>query len=345
METTKIGTPSETSKADELYMRRCLSLALNGEGRVSPNPMVGAVVVCDGRIIGEGWHRKAGTPHAEVHAIRSVRDESLLRRSTIYVSLEPCSHYGKTPPCADLIIEKGIPEVVVGCVDSFSAVSGRGIAKLRAAGVRVRVGVLEEECRWLNRRFFTFHEKGRPYVILKWAQTGDGSLGEVRSGRPFPLLISDAADSRTVHKLRTTEDGILVGVGTVVSDDPSLTARLWPGRQPVRFVVDPSLRIPPEAKVLTQTAGRTVVLNGVRSGEEGSVKYVKVDFGEGDGVEAILHAVHDEGVQSLIVEGGAETLRRFLESGQYDETRVFVGGKIVESGRGIVLRGQREEQG
>ena len=345
METTKLGTPSETSKADEQYMRRCISLALNGEGRVSPNPMVGAVVVCDGRIVGEGWHRKAGTPHAEVHAIGSVRDEGLLRRSTLYVSLEPCSHFGKTPPCADLIVAKGIPEVVIGCVDSFSEVSGRGIAKLREAGVRVRVGVLEEECRWLNRRFFTFHEKGRPYVILKWAQTGDGSLGVWGEGGPMPLRISDERDSREVHKLRTTEDGILVGVGTVLSDDPSLTARLWPGRQPVRFVVDPDLRAQEGAKLFSAQNGRTVVLNKHVSSDLGRLKRVRVDLGGDDDIWAILKAVHAEGVQSLIVEGGAQTLRRFLASGLYDETRVFVGGKVVRDGAGVVLRNGLPDSG
>ena len=225
-------TPNSTMEAanDKLYMRRCIELALNSEGRTYPNPMVGAVVVCDGKIIGEGWHRKAGEPHAEVNAINSVKDQTQLSRSTIYVSLEPCSHYGRTPPCADLIIEKGIPRVVVGCRDSFAKVDGRGIRKLRDAGVDVTVGVMEDECRWLNRRFFTMQEKGRPYVILKWAETADGYMGAIKNGRPAPVAISNAEAFTMSHKQRTTEDGILVGIGTVVSDNPHLTSRLWTGQ-------------------------------------------------------------------------------------------------------------------
>jgi len=225
-----------TTKDDESYMRRCLQLARNGRQNAKPNPMVGAVIVADGRIIGEGYHVRCGESHAEVNAFASVGtdDESLLREATLYVSLEPCSHYGKTPPCADLIVRKGVRRVVVGCIDEFSQVQGRGIAKLREAGIDVSVGVLEEECRWLNRRFFTFHRERRPYIILKWAQTANGFIDDeghaVAISSPFTQMLS--------HKLRSEEDAILVGRVTDEREHPLLTVRHWSGPSPRRLVVD-----------------------------------------------------------------------------------------------------------
>lgn len=307
---------------DELFMRRCIQLAQNAEGHTYPNPMVGAVVVCDGVIIGEGWHHKAGEPHAEVNAIRSVADPQLLSRSTIYVSLEPCAHHGRTPPCADLIIRSRIPRVVVGCRDSFAQVDGRGIGKLRDAGIDVTVGVLEKECRWLNRRFFTIQEKKRPYVVLKWAQTADGFIGDVQDGMARQLFISGAEAMTIEHHRRATEDGILVGASTVRVDNPSLTTRRVDGPSPLRFVLSPSLGLPADAKLLTD-GGRSVIINRLKDAEEGAVRYVKREL-NGDSIAAdALSVVMAEGVTSVIVEGGAQTLSAFIKEALWDEAFVY----------------------
>ena len=263
---------------DEKYMRRCIQLAKNGQQNAKPNPMVGAVIVsADGRIIGEGYHVRCGEGHAEVNAFASVRqeDESLLRNATIYVSLEPCSHYGKTPPCADLIIKKGVRRVVVGCIDEFAEVQGRGIQKLRDAGITVEVGILEQECKELNRRFFTFHREKRPYIILKWAQTANGYIDDHFK----PVQISNDFTKMLSHKLRAEEDAILVGRVTEERDHPQLTVREWRGQNPKRLVID-----------------RSHPLN--------------------------LESLHAHNIQSLIVEGGAQTLNSFLKRGLWDEIRV-----------------------
>ena len=263
---------------DEKYMRRCIQLAKNGQQNAKPNPMVGAVIVsADGRIIGEGYHVRCGEGHAEVNAFASVRteDETLLSGATMYVSLEPCSHYGKTPPCADLIIKKGVRRVVVGCVDEFAEVQGRGIRKLKEAGIAVEVGVLEKECRELNRRFFTFHREKRPYIILKWAQTANGFIDDHFK----PMQISSDFTKMLSHKLRSEEDAILVGRVTEERDHPQLTVRDWRGQNPKRLVID-----------------RTHPLN--------------------------LESLHAHNIQSLIVEGGAQTLRSFLVQNLWDEIRV-----------------------
>ncbi len=331
---TNIATKGETPKSattDEIFMRRCIQLARNSEGRTYPNPMVGAVVVCDGKIIGEGWHRKAGCPHAEVNAISSVRNPDLLTHSTIYVSLEPCAHYGRTPPCADLIIEKRIPRVVVGCGDTFAKVSGRGIQKLRDAGIDVTVGVLEEECRELNRRFFTLQEKKRPYVILKWAQTADGYIGNIRDGLPAPAQISNRESLTIAHRQRTTEDGILIGAGTAVSDNPSLTPRLWDGPAPLRIVVAPRGGLPEGLRLLTD-GGRTLVVGPEGGREEGGAKFVRGDFGGLGVAGAAVEAARAEGLTSVIVEGGAHTLAAFIESGIWDEAWVFEADKSFGAG-------------
>lgn len=228
---------------DELYMQRCLQLAQLAAGHTAPNPMVGAVLVHDGVIIGEGYHKQYGGPHAEVNCINSVAEEHkhLIPSSFIYVSLEPCAHYGKTPPCADLIIRNKIPKVVVGCRDPFKQVDGKGIEKLVNAGIDVTVGVLEKECRQVNRRFFTFHTQHRPYVLLKWAQTGDGKIASYSEER---LLISNDISNKLVHKWRSEEAAILVGTNTALMDNPSLTNRLWSGKSPIRLVIDMDLRLP-----------------------------------------------------------------------------------------------------
>lgn len=262
---------------DEKFMRRCIQLAKNGQQNAKPNPKVGAVIVHNGRIIGEGYHVRCGQAHAEVNAFASVKaeDEALLLESTIYVSLEPCSHYGKTPPCADLIIEKGVRRVVVGCIDEFAEVQGRGIKKIREAGIEVEVGVLEEECKALNRRFFTFHREKRPYIILKWAQTANGFIDDHHK----PLSISTDFTKMLSHKLRAEEDAILVGRITDEREHPQLNVREWYGPDPKRLVID-----------------RTHPLN--------------------------IDSLYDQNIQSLIVEGGAETLRTFLIQGLWDEIRV-----------------------
>ena len=262
---------------DEKFMRRCIQLAQNGRQNAKPNPMVGAVIVHNGRIIGEGYHVRCGEAHAEVNAFASVKseDEALLPESTIYVSLEPCSHYGKTPPCADLIIKKGVSRVVVGCIDEFAEVQGRGIKKIREAGIEVEVGVLEEECKALNRRFFTFHREQRPYIILKWAQTANGFIDDHHQ----PVQISNEFTKMLSHKLRAEEDAILVGRITDERDHPQLNVREWCGPAPKRLVID-----------------HAHPLN--------------------------LESLHAHNIQSLIVEGGAETLRTFLVQGLWDEIRV-----------------------
>lgn len=295
------------------YMQRCIQLALCGEAGAPPNPMVGAVLVCQGRIIGEGYHRRCGGPHAEVNAIRSVRNPSLLRQSTLYVSLEPCAHYGKTPPCADLIVEKGIPRVVVGCVDSFARVCGQGIRRLEEAGVDVTVGVMEAECRRLNRRFFTFHEKGRPWVTLKWAQSQDGFIDRLRRGDEAPAQLSSPFTQALVHRLRARSQAILVGTQTALLDNPSLTNRLWPGPQPLRLVIDRHGVLPPTLRLFDDAAPTHVYRTG--------------------NLAEILSDLHRRGIQRLLVEGGARLLTSFVEQGLWDEARVETSPICL--GRGV----------
>ena len=261
---------------DENYMRRALQLARQGAGHTSPNPMVGAVIVAsDGIIIGEGWHRKCGEAHAEVNAVASVKDPDLLKDSTIYVTLEPCSHYGKTPPCARLLIERGIPRVVVGCLDPFPAVSGRGVAMLREAGVEVVTGVLEQECRALNRRFLTAHTLGRPWVQLKWAQTADGFIGVPPHLGENPLRMSTPVTMKLMHRERALCDAIVVGAATANIDNPSLTTRYWPGNNPLRVVLSRNLSLAGNLKLLNDGLP-TIIYNGLKSEVTGAAEYVKM---------------------------------------------------------------------
>lgn len=318
-------------QTDERYMRRCLDLASMAEGHTSPNPMVGSVIVCDGRIIGEGYHRKAGTPHAEVNAVESVTDKALLCRSTLYVNLEPCAHWGRTPPCAKLIIDSRIPEVVVGCVDTFSAVSGKGIEMMREAGVNVRVGVLEEECRRLNRRFFTYHEKRRPYIILKWAESADGYIDASPTSAQRPVWLTNDACRRLVHKQRTTEGAVVIGVNTALLDNPSLTPRMWKGAQPLRVIIDPRLRAP-ETLTLLSDELPTLILNAERDAELAPGKTLRrIDFGRG-GVGAVLDELYRMQIQSIIVEGGSVTLRHFIDEGLWDEAWRYRGKAYLADG-------------
>lgn len=319
-------------ETDPKYMIRCIELARLGAGDTAPNPMVGCVIVHDNRIIGEGYHRQYGGPHAEVHAINAVKNQELLQTSTLYVSLEPCAHHGLTPPCSDLIIRKGIPRVVVGTVDPFSEVSGKGIQKLRDSGTEVIVGLQEEECRILNRRFFTFHEKHRPYVILKWARTIDGYIDISRNGSEIrqPTWITGDLSLRVVHKFRSEEGAILVGTNTALLDDPSLTVRHWSGNQPLRVVTDRNLRIPEGSKLLDNSA-KTLIINGVKNSKSQNTEFLKIDF-TGRIIEQILKALYERHILSVIVEGGRQLLQDFIDQGLWDEAHVFTGNTLFGSG-------------
>ena len=327
---------------DEKYMRRALQLARQGAGHTSPNPMVGAVIVGpDGTIIGEGWHRKCGEGHAEVNAVASVSDPSLLKDSTIYITLEPCSHYGKTPPCAKLLIERGIPRVVVGTLDPFVEVSGRGVAMLREAGVEVVVGVLEQECRMLNRRFLTAHTTGRPWVQLKWAQTADGFIAALPEAGENPLHMSTPVTMRLMHRQRALCDAIVVGANTARIDDPALTTRYWPGKSPLRVVLSRQLSIPGNLRLL-HDGMPTIVYNGVKNETIGVVEYVKMDS---DDPMAWLTDLYRRGVTSVMVEGGTRVLQQMIDARTWDEARIETSPRRV--GQGIsapVIKGSIEKQ-
>ena len=294
------------------YMQRCIQLAKCGEMGAPPNPMVGAVIVHNDRIIGEGYHRRCGGPHAEVNAIRSVKNEALLKDSTIYVSLEPCSHYGKTPPCADLIIEKGIPRVVVGCKDPFAKVNGQGIRKLRDAGIEVVVGVMEKECLELNRKFITFHSKHRPWVTLKWAQSEDGFMDADRQPGEPAVKFSSAFTQTLVHRMRAMNQAIMVGTRTVLLDNPSLTTRLWDGPNPLRVSVDRKGILPESIHL--------------KDGKVPTVIYCHGDL------PAILEDLYRQGIQSLMVEGGGRLIQQFVDEDLWDEARVEVAPMMLGKG-------------
>jgi diaminohydroxyphosphoribosylaminopyrimidine deaminase/5-amino-6-(5-phosphoribosylamino)uracil reductase len=296
----------------EKYMARCLELAQKGLGRTYPNPLVGSVIVHQDRIIGEGWHHKAGEPHAEVNAINSVTDTSLLAESTLYVNLEPCSHFGKTPPCCDLLIDQQIPKVVIGSVDHHSKVNGTGIARLQAAGKEVIVGVLADECAQLNRRFFTFHQKKRPYIILKWAQSADGFIAPLSKENRQPVWISNSNSRQLVHKWRTEEQAILVGTQTVLDDNPKLTARDWPGANPIRIVMDQHARIPKTSAIFNSEAETLIISQN------------NIDFSDNI-AKQIADFLYHKNIQSVIIEGGCQTLQTFIDENCWNEARVFTG--------------------
>lgn len=305
---------------DEKYISRCLQLAYNGLNNVAPNPMVGAVIVHNDRIIGEGYHIRCGEAHAEVNAIRSVKDENLLKRAIIYVSLEPCSHYGKTPPCADLIIEKGIPRVVIGCMDPFSLVAGRGINKLRQAGIEVTVGVLEEECKNLIKHFITFNTLRRPYITLKWAESIDGFIDINRTGGS-PIILSNPLTSMLVHKKRAEHTAILVGRKTALLDNPSLTTRNWYGKSPIRLVIDKDLTLPKSLKLFNGEVPTWVFTQKAIESPYWQTEYIQLDFSK-DLLPQILEISYQRKLQSLIVEGGSQLLQSFIDSGLWDEAYI-----------------------
>ncbi|MCX6308640.1 MAG: bifunctional diaminohydroxyphosphoribosylaminopyrimidine deaminase/5-amino-6-(5-phosphoribosylamino)uracil reductase RibD [Bacteroidia bacterium] len=321
-----------TQVDDRLYLRRCLQLAANGKQTCSPNPMVGAVIVHNGRIIGEGWHRKAGEPHAEPNAVRSVKECELLCESTMYVSLEPCSHYGKTPPCVELIIQWGIPRVVIGTLDPFPLVAGRGVAKLKEAGIEVVVGMEEEACRKLNQAYFHYLSTGRPRVILKWAQTADGFIDSVRfvEDQKPSLKISTTFTRMVTHKVRSECDAILVGTNTALLDDPSLNVRFWSGKNPIRLVIDRQGVLLNTSKLLDGSI-ETIVFSGIKSDHEGKTRWIKLDFTE-NVLNQMMTELHRLKIQSLLVEGGALLHESFLDDNLWDEIQVETSNQIAGTG-------------
>lgn len=305
-------------------MSRCLQLAKLGAGYVAPNPMVGAVLVHDDTIIGEGYHKRYGEAHAEVNCINSVSDENkrLIENSIMYVSLEPCSHFGKTPPCSDLIIQQKIKRVIIGCSDIYEEVAGKGIEKLRNAGVQVVTGVLENESRDLNKRFFTFHNVKRPYIILKWAQSANAKVGS----KYERVLISNNYSNRLVHKWRSEEAAILVGKNTILQDDPELTTRLWKGKNPTRIVIDPNLELPASSKVFNREA-KTIIYNVLKSASEENHQYVQLP--KGNFLQNMLLSLYEKNIQSVLVEGGAKTLQSFIGQDVWDEARVITNCTMI----------------
>jgi len=307
-------------------MRRAFDLAIGGIGRVSPNPMVGSVVVHEDRIIGEGWHQQFGGPHAEVNALQGIKEKHLLAKSTVYVNLEPCSHFGKTPPCADLLVKNRINKVVVSNVDPNSQVAGQGISRLKENGIEVVTGVLESEGQWLNRRYFTSITQNRPYVILKWAQTKDGFIAKEDYQSKW---ISNDSSRVLVHKWRSEEDAILVGANTAFHDNPNLNVRDWHGRDPVRAVIDGELKLPADLN-LWRGDQKTICYNTKKENQEGNTSYVKL--GTGEQVPQILAHMHDVGIQSLVVEGGSRLLTLFEQHKLWDEARIFISPQEFKNG-------------
>ena len=312
---------------EEFFMQRCIELASKAMGCASPNPMVGSVIVYNNKIIGEGYHEKYSSHHAEVNAINSVKDKSLLFKSTLYVNLEPCAHFGKTPPCSDLIIQNKIPEVVIGCVDTFSEVSGKGIERMRSVGIDVKVGVLENESRELNKRFFTFHEKKRPYIILKWAESKDRFIAPKNQTKPFWMTSSES--KKLAHKWRAEEDAILVGRITAEKDNPSLTVREVEGSNPIRIVIDKDLKLSADFNLFNNDA-KTIVFNQLKSEENNSNNYIKINFN--NLTKNILQELHKQNIQSIIIEGGTKTLQSFIDKNLWDEARIFTTKKTLTEG-------------
>ncbi len=333
------------SAKDELYMKRCLELARKGLGLTRQNPLVGSVIVNNDRIIGEGYHHEYGGPHAEVIAIQSVADRSLLKNSTLYVNLEPCAHYGKTPPCSLMIKESGIPRVVIGCIDSNPEVSGKGVFILQSGGARVVTKVLDEECRFLNRRFFTFHEQKRPYVILKWAQTLDGYIDWDRQDvhSQEPAWITNHTARMLVHKWRSEELSIMVGTETILLDNPELNVREWPGINPMRIVPDKNGRLFEGLKILDGSSP-TIVFTGDKKKLYNYPESIKIPF-ESFEIPMLLTEIFKREIISIFIEGGATFIQSFINSGLWDEIFVFSGNKMFKSGvKAPVLNREPEEK-
>lgn len=318
--------PGTDHDKDRLYMQRAIELALKGVGHVSPNPLVGAVIEHGGTIIGEAWHERFGEPHAEVNAVNMVLDKNLLPESTLYVNLEPCSHYGKTPPCTDMLIENRIGRVVFANLDSNPLVSGEGASQLKTAGVKVTTGVCEEEGKHLNRRFFTYMEKKRPYLILKWAETADGFMARQDYTSKW---ISGELARKLVHKWRSEEDAVLVGAMTARKDNPQLNVRDWKGRNPVRVVIDSGLKLD-RSLHLFDGSQSTICYNTMLDDESERLRFVKLE--NEDFLKHLLDDLYNRDLQSVMIEGGAETIRKFIDAGLWDEARVWVGEARFEKG-------------
>ncbi len=315
---------------DEKFMQKCLDLAKQGKGYVAPNPMVGSVVVHNGKIIGEGFHQNYGKAHAEVNAINAVEDKSLLSQSTIYINLEPCAHFGKTPPCADLIVKSKIPRVVIGCIDTYSEVAGKGIKRMMEAGIDVKVGVLDQESFTLNKRFFTYHTKKRPYVILKWAESSDGFMDiDRRNNEKGVFWITQPETKTLVHQWRHEEAGILVGKNTVRVDNPSLTCRAYEGNSPTRFVIDQKMQLDYGAFNIGNRKVPTYVLTEKEVISKGNLQFINP---KNFSISAILESIYSVDIQSIIIEGGKTTLTHFIDSGEWDEARILIGENIISDG-------------
>jgi diaminohydroxyphosphoribosylaminopyrimidine deaminase/5-amino-6-(5-phosphoribosylamino)uracil reductase len=307
---------------DTLFIKRCLRLAKKGLGYTYPNPLVGCVIVHRGKIIAEGWHKKAGRNHAEREAILKVKDPTLLSESTLYVNLEPCDHHGKTPPCSDLIVEMKIPRVVIGCLDQNKKVLGKGLKKLQAAGCEVKIGVLESDCQKLNRRFFSFHQKKRPYVILKWAESADGFIAPPESGKPYWL--TDTLSKQRVHQWRSQEQSVMVGVQTVLNDNPKLNTRLWEGNHPLPVIIDPNQRLSQSKKKLNLKMKKILTITNLNEANNQDKKTLTP--------EEILNQLYHKDLQSVIIEGGTNTLQHFIDAHLWDETRIFITNKLLDGG-------------
>ncbi len=316
----------------DIYMKRCLELARLGIGSVAPNPMVGSVIVYRGKIIGEGYHQKCGEAHAEVNAINSVKNSELLSESTLYVNLEPCAHYGRTPPCSKLILEKEIPRVVIGCIDTFAKVAGKGIEMLEAGGCKVTTGILEKESRELNKRFFTFHEKQRPYIILKWAQTRDGFIDVIRkkNDKENPVWITNQLSKMLVHKWRTEESGIMVGTNTAELDNPMLNVREWAGNSPVRIVLDRQLRLNTYLHLFNGKS-KTLIFTEKQKQSENNIEYIQIDFSKNE-LNQVFKELYNRDIQSVIIEGGKDLLDSIIAQGLWDEARIFTGDMLFYTG-------------
>jgi len=323
----------------ESFMNRCLDLASLGLGRTAPNPLVGSVIVHKDVIIGEGYHRSYGGPHAEVNAVSSVKDPALLLDSVLYVNLEPCSHTGKTPPCADLLIRCGIRQVMIGITDPNPLVAGTGIEKLKKAGISVTCDIIPDKCRYLNRRFFTYHTRKRPFIILKWAQTSDAFIDVLREKREttVPNWISNDISRMFVHEWRSEEQAILVGTNTAFLDNPRLNVREWPGQSPIRVVIDRKLKLPDNLHIFDNSSN-TYIINESVDKTEKQTHYIRMDFGR-DIVVQLLDWLYWKGIQSLLIEGGRKTLESFIDKGCWDEARIFTGVKKFGSGVSAPLIG------
>lgn len=312
------------------FMLRAIEIAQRGAGNVAPNPMVGCVIVHNNQIIGEGWHRNYGGPHAEVHAIQSVSNKSLLSQSALYVTLEPCSHFGKTPPCADLIVDSKIPQVNIACLDPNPLVAGQGVEKLKRAGIEIKLGIHQKEAYFMNRRFFTFMEKKRPYIHLKWAMTSDGFIDKLRSeGELGSFRISGEAARRLSHRWRTEESAILIGTRTALVDNPELTSRFWPGKSPICVLIDPSLKVSGDAKLFHQDR-LTLVYNRLIEKATTNAQYIKIE--DDDLLPEVLKDLFERKIQSVLVEGGAQTLQTFINQNCWDEISVFQSNQTLGYG-------------